>query len=148
MAWRFRRPKDKEHIFQSLVREEGAPFITFKDVMMMAACIGHKIGTRVQLPPGGEQIHGGVLDEDTDQAMIDIIALCETGDIEALLDDEHQTASKYSLFEEYCNAGLDVLKKEVLDAPGEPLDNLLALIFKEENQTPSVDRDILIDFEV
>jgi dnd system-associated protein 4 len=149
MATRFRRPKDKEEIFKSLVQNEDAPFLTFKDVFLMAACLGFKNSNRIELPPGGEQIPWSVFSESTDQAIVNAIALCEKGEFNILLDKEEQTDEKFRIIEEYANAGLNVLKTELLDAPGDPLDNLINLIFQQEDTgIEKINRSLLQDIEL
>lgn len=134
MINRFRRAKDKEDIFKQLVTGEDAPFATFKDVFMLAVCIGFNNQKRFELPPGGEQIHWTVLDSATDQIMINAIALCEEGDLYVLMDTDYATDKKFPLIEQYASAGMDVLKTILLDTPGNPLDNLVDLIFAQEEK--------------
>ena len=132
MADRFYRPKDKEEIFKQLATGDDAPFLMFKDLFVMAACIGCSNDKSISSPPRGEQIHWSAFKPNTDQIMINAIALAENGDFRSLLDTEDATSSKFSLIEEYVSAGIDELKKMLLDAPGDPLDNLVDLIFTQE----------------
>jgi len=149
MADRFYRPKDKEEIFKRLTTGDDAPFLTFKDLFVMAACIGCSNDQRVPSPPKGEQIHWNVFKPNTDQVMINAIALAENGDFGSLLDTEAATNNKFSLIEEYVSAGIDELKKVLLDTPGDPLDNLVNLIFTlEQSSGGERSRDLLNAMEL
>lgn len=148
MANRFRRPKDKEYIFKRLVTDDDAPFETFKDLFIMAACIGFKNQERHEIPPGGEQIHWTAFDPFTDQVMINAIALCETEDFKILLETEESTDAKFSLIEQYASAGLDILKTALIDSPGDPLNNLQQLIFAQEGSSFEQTRSLLEEIDL
>ncbi len=149
MATRFKRSKDKEEIFRQLASSDDAPFVTFKDVFMMAAILGYNLKKQEQLASGGEQIAWEVFSGATDQAMLNAIALCDSGNFEILLDTDEMTDQKFKTLEEYANAGLDIIKDKVLDRPGNPLDNLIDFILsRESDNSSSLDRSILGDMNI
>ncbi len=148
MADRFRRPKDKEDIFKRLVSADDAPFMTFKDLFIVAACIGYTKQKKINLPTGGEQIHWSVFKQGTDQVMINAIALCENEDFNILRETVGATDAKFALIEQYASAGLDELKTVLIDSPGDPLDNLVELIFQQEANTEIKSRSFLDEIDI
>ncbi|MFZ3171658.1 MAG: DNA phosphorothioation-associated protein 4 [Carboxydocellales bacterium] len=143
MATRLRRSKDKEQIYQQLVRGEDAPFMLLKDVFLMAACIGYKYARREPIAPGGEQIPWSVFNDDADHAIVNAIALAETSELHVLLSTEDQMERKFNILEEYANGGIAILEQKVMNAPGNLLDNLIGLIFEEEIDDRSSPRGVL-----
>lgn len=140
MPRRVRRPKDKEKIFKALTEGETDVFESFKDVFMMAACIGYHIGTKVPFEQSAEPIAWTVFSGQTDLPIINAIALNDTQEVSILLEDEETFDRKLTIVEEYANAGLAVLKERILDSTGTAADNLIALIneVKEMNTTDDI----------
>lgn len=126
MSRRVHRPGEKEGLFKALTEGEQVCFLTFKDVMMTAACLAFQMKTKKPVDKRGKEIPWSIFNGH--QPIINAIALLETSDVNILLDHDEAFKQKVEIFESYANAGLDILKKKVLDTPGNSFDNLMGLI--------------------
>lgn len=138
---RIRRTKDK--IYQQLV-DEGV-FNKLKDAFVMAVAIGYKERKREQF----DKLEGQfelIRFSDLDKAFMNAIAFAEIENVEILLDENFD--ERMTIVEEYANYGIDILKRKVLDVPGDPLENLMDYIHeqkeidKEENSLESMVEDL------
>lgn len=104
---------------------EQAPFDTYKDLFMFAACMGFQNGRRTKPRKGnnGGEVPSKVFTED-DLAILKAIAIAETGDVEVL----NRFGEVLVIAEEYANAGIYEVKSSLLDERGRPLWNLVHLI--------------------
>ena len=101
---------------------ETAPFLLMKDVFMWAVALGVKEGKRRPLAGSREQIfRWDQFSQDMDLPALKAIALAETGEVEVLLQEDHILR----IAEEYANAGIHEIKREIVDQPGEALWNLI-----------------------
>jgi dnd system-associated protein 4 len=101
---------------------ETSPFLYMKGVFMWAVALGVKEGKRRPLSGGREQIfRWDQFSQDTDIPVLKAIALAETGDVEVLL----RVDEILRIAEEYANAGIHEIKREIIDQPGEALWNLV-----------------------
>ncbi len=107
----------------SNIQPEDAPFETFKDIFMLAACLGHQNGRRVPTTKSGSEIRLSVFTED-DIAILKAIAIAETGDVDVLT----RFGEILSIAEEYANAGSYEVKGYLIDEGGRPLWNLVDLL--------------------
>lgn len=131
MARRIRRAKDKEDIFQELGGPSSRLFESMKEVFLFAAALGYSRGRREPLRGGIETFGPGVFSND-DMRILHLLGVAHSGSIDILRPDHEEEL--LSVAEEYANAGILVLKSAVLDAPGDPLDNLIGLIVREARQ--------------
>ena len=103
---------------------ETAPFLLMKDVFMWAVALGVKEGKRRPLSGSREQIfRWDQFAQDMDIPALKAIALSETNEVDVLLREDQILR----IAEEYANAGIHEIKREIVDRPGEPLWNLVAL---------------------
>lgn len=102
---------------------EAAPFETFKDIFMFAACLGFRNGRRVRTDKTGSEIRVSVFTED-DIAILKAIAISETGDVDILT----RFSDILTIVEEYANVGIYEVKGYLIDEGGQPLWNLVDLI--------------------
>jgi len=103
---------------------ETAPFLLMKDVFMWAVALGVKEGKRRPLSGSREQIfRWDQFAQDMDIPALKAIALAETGEVEVLLQED----KILRIVEEYANAGIHEVKREVIDQPGEALWNMIRL---------------------
>lgn len=123
--------KSKEPLYQALAMGENAVFGSAKDLFLLAACIGYSQGLKTPLENSEEYIEVKTLDGPTDLSILNAIVLQDQKDLNALLGDEAASDQCSSIVEEYANAGAEVLKKRVLETPGDPLDNLMDLVFEQ-----------------
>jgi len=104
---------------------EASPFLLMKDVFMWAVALGVQANSRRPLSGSRTQIfHWSNLAQDIDVPALKAIAVAETGDVE-VLQNEGQILR---IAEEYANAGIHILKREVVDKPGHALWNLADLV--------------------
>lgn len=130
--------KSKEPVYKALAEGENAVFASYKDVFLMAACIGYSQGQKTPLEETMECIELQSFDGATDISLMNAIALQDQKDFSVLLGDEATTDKCLSVIEDYANAGLDLLKRRVLENPGDPVDNLMEMIvgqYAAENET-------------
>ena len=130
MPRRVRRPADKESLFKELTDGDDAIFETYKDLMVCAACIGFSHGSRKPFDRSLEPIAWNIFNGQTDAAIVNAIALAEEKELDVLLETEDAFDRKLTIFEEYANAGLEMIKQRVLDLPGSALENMLDLVFE------------------
>jgi len=112
-------------IYKDLTGEtEDAPFVTLKDVFMMSACLGFRVGKRRALTAGPKnQIRCEIFTED-DIALLKAIAIASTGDVQVLLN----PGEVLTIAEEHAQAGIHELKRHLLDQRGKALWNLVELV--------------------
>lgn len=131
MPRRIRRNREQENIYKALTEGETAVFETYKDVFMMAACVGFSMRSRVSFERSAEPIAMSVFSGNNDLPIINAIAFQETGDVGVLLGDEEAFDKKLTIVEEYANGGLDLLRHKVLEIAGDPLDNLISFLLEQ-----------------
>ncbi len=106
------------------VEAEQAPFETYKDLFMFAACLGFENGRRTKPRKGnGGEVPAKVFTED-DLAILKAIAIAETGDVAVLA----RFGEILGIAEEYANTGIHEVKSSLLDERGRPLWNLVSLL--------------------
>lgn len=104
---------------------EQTPFATYKDIFMLAACLGFRAGRRQSLPTGGgkHDIRTTIFSE-SDMAFLKAIAIAETKGVEILA----RPGEILQIAEEYAHSGIYDVKAYLLDERGRPLWNLVELI--------------------
>ena len=118
--------KDVHQLYKDLSERstqnpETSPFLTMKDVFMWAVALGVKEGKHRPISGSREQIfRWEQFSPEMDIPALKAIALAETGDVEVLLQEDQILR----IAEEYANAGIYVIKREIVDHPGEALWNL------------------------
>ncbi|MCB0164401.1 MAG: hypothetical protein KDI79_09255 [Anaerolineae bacterium] len=104
---------------------EQSPFSTFKDVFMLAVCLGYRARRRQKLPTGGNKHDIRVtVFSDNDLALLKGIAIASTGDVEVL----GRPGEILTIAEEYAQVGIYNVKASLLDERGHPLWNLVELV--------------------
>lgn len=116
-------------IYQQLKSEKSvpldqAPFDTFKDVFMLAACLGYQNGRRSKLPSGEKTDIRVSIFKENDMVLLKAIAIAETGDVEVL----SRQGEILVIAEEYAHAGIQDVKTRLLDERGKSLWNLVELV--------------------
>lgn len=144
MPRRIRRPGDKEDVFAAMTVGDNAVFKTYKDLMVCAACIGYAHKRREPFDKSLEPIAWHTFNGPTDAAVINAIALSETGDLAILIEEEEAYDQRFTIFEEYANGGLAIIRQRALAAPGGALDNMVDFIFDHApDRRKEPDMDIL-----
>lgn len=116
-------------IYKDLSERSGqnpktAPFLLMKDVFMWAVAMGMQAGRPRPLSGGKTQIfRWDQFSQDRDLLALKALAVATTEDVDVLLRDDRILR----IAEEYANAGIRELKRELTDQPGQPLWNLVDL---------------------
>ena len=101
------------------------PFQTMKDVFMWAASLGYQRGERKPIRGKRTTIfRWAQFSPQTDIPLIKAMAIADSGDIEVLMRQEDVLTA----VEEYANAGINSLESRLLNANGQNLWNLVALL--------------------
>jgi dnd system-associated protein 4 len=145
MPRRAKRPKNKEKIFKKLVNgDEYGLFETMKDVFMIAAIVGYNTEQKKEFDNYSGQIPWSVFNEQ-DKYLMNIIALADTKNIEIVL--EKNSDKKLKIVEEYVNGGIDKIKRQIIDKPGDGLDNLIEFIINDHAEEDKILRDLDLSSE-
>ena len=121
-ANRIRVAKDKATLVKDLIVLDNrtGPFQTYADVIVFAAALGAKYKKRSPLgeisqqepaPIGQEHFFSKGYD-----AIIKLIAIMDSKEIEILSYDENSDTRRSHLFEEYANGGLEIMREELRGA--------------------------------
>lgn len=100
---------------------EDSPFLTMKDLFMLAASIGFKMQQRKPLGRREQPFHYSVFTEAEDIPILKAIAIATTGDVSVLADPDQIV----QIAEEYANAGISEIRAVVAENAGLPLWNLV-----------------------
>jgi len=100
---------------------EQAPFSTYKDIFMLAACLGFRAGRRTSLPSGPKTDIRESIFSESDLALLKAIAIADTGDVAVL----SSPGDVLRIAEEYAHIGIYEVKSYLLDERGQPLWNLV-----------------------
>ncbi|MCM1232546.1 MAG: hypothetical protein NC489_20675 [Ruminococcus flavefaciens] len=117
------KSNDMEEYYQILVKD--GYFDTMKDVMLLAIAIGFINGkTMPIIKYGGDTIREHIFKDD--MAYLNIIAVLSTRDIKILLDENKE--KKYSLLEQYAEAGMNIFVKKVFNGRYTNVDRILEYV--------------------
>lgn len=103
---------------------EQSPFSSYKDIFMLAACLGFRTGRKQSLPSGKRYDIRSDIFREPDLALLKAIAIADTGEVQIL----GQSGEVLRIAEEYAHAGIYEVKSSLLDERGRPLWNLVALL--------------------
>ena len=103
---------------------EQTPFTTYKDVFLLAACLGFQNGRRKPVTAGAKTTIRLDVFREEGVNLLKAIAIAETGDVAVL----RHLGDVLTLAEEYAHAGIYDVKAQLLDERGRPLWNLVDLI--------------------
>jgi len=124
----------KEEIWDPLVSSDSDIFVfkSYKDLFVFAVCVGYVNDKRKPLSNNKKQgeIRWEYLTREN-KMVIDSVALSESSDPRLLIDsNQDYLDKKVKIAEEYANGGIDILKTELLEKPGSPLENLVSYMNK------------------
>lgn len=128
MPRRVRRPKDKEELLTTLVDDDG-PFTTFREALVFAAALGVASQRRVPFDQTSEAIPWEVFGN-TAAPTMDMIAAVTSDEIDILADD--RIDDRMTIFEEYANGGLEVIRERLANDPRPALDVVLDIVLDHE----------------
>ncbi|MDM5237884.1 DNA phosphorothioation-associated protein 4 [Bacillus cereus] len=143
---RIKRPKDQEEMYKALTdRDElGGIFSSFKDIFMLAGIVGFMNKKRKTFTSSLEQIHWNVFNSETDETVINAVALAETGDLTIINTDDDAFDRKITIYEEYAAGGLEYLYDKIMENPRYALDNYFDFLKSMEKEV-SIEKKNLKD---
>jgi dnd system-associated protein 4 len=103
--------------------KEQAPFSTYRDLFLLAACVGLQNNQRTPLSAGRKTTIRKEVFGDEGLAILKAIAIASTGDVVVL----SNLGDVLTIAEEYANSGIHEIKASLLDERGRPLWNLVRL---------------------
>lgn len=140
---RIKRPKEQENLYRELINsDEFGIFSTYKDVFMLSGVVGFMENKRKEFNSQAEGINWNIFNLDTDEPIINAVALAETDDLKILLDDDDTFDRKMTIFEEYAAGGLEIVYKKVMDNPKNALNNYYDFILSVENELSGEKRNV------
>lgn len=141
---RIRRPKTQEHIYKELTdTDEFGVFQSYKDLFMMAGVVGIIEKKRRSFEGSLEGISWNVFNLETDEAVINAVALVDTKDPSIInTQSSEDFDKKITIFEEYAAGGADVLYNKLKDHPRNAIDVLFEYIISMEKLRNDTERDV------
>ena len=124
-------------VYDRFMKEDVGIFLTFKDVLLFAACVGYKERHgSASFTPGKKEdkgeIHWEVLERDSmNISTVNALALAETKNLDVVLTTEESYDNKISTLERLADIGIRIMTQKILDQPGDALDNMLGYIFQQ-----------------
>lgn len=109
---RVRRPRHHEPLMRELQEEAG--FGTFRDILLLAAAVGHQFARRVGFTEAaGDPIRYETLTNPAfSEALINMIAANVVNDDPEIMD-AARIEERVKIFEEYANGGLEYIQEQV-----------------------------------
>jgi len=140
---RIRRPKEQEDGYKKLVdSDEFGIFSTYKDIFMAAGTIGFMEQKRLKFTNSAEGIPWSIFTLDTDEVIINAVALIDTQDVSILSDVPEMFDNKISIFEEYAAGGFEILYKLMTSNPKLALTSYYDFIMSMENEVNDKERNL------
>jgi dnd system-associated protein 4 len=104
--------------------KEQAPFSTYRDLFLLAACVGLQNNRRTPLSSGRKTTIRKEVFGDEGLAILKAIAIVSTSDVTVLTN----LRDVLTIAEEYANSGIYEVKARLLDERGRPLWNLVSIL--------------------
>ena len=131
--------KDKLDIIKRLVSADDnfGPFRRIADALVFAAALGQKRNKHLPLRGSrAEPIRQEVFDQHGYDTVINLLALHAEGKPEVLADSDELIERRASIFEEYANGGLEILREELRGAV-DTLETIVLMINSERGGSES-----------
>jgi dnd system-associated protein 4 len=143
MARRIKRPKEQEPVYKQLTdSDEFGFFTTYKDIFMLAGTIGFMSNKRVEFSGSAEGIPWNVFNLDSDESVINAVAIAETEDPNILKSGDETFDKKLQIFEEYAAGGIEIFKDKIMSEKKHAFENYFAFVMDMENQASVKDRNL------
>lgn len=140
MASDIRRPRQFEEMLKKLCQEDNRIFLTYKDALVFAACLGFSRGKRRAFEKSSEPVGLHIFKGDYDAAIFNCIGLSETNDPHIMGSDRE--SERIRMFEEYACGGLEILEDEIYKRAGAWDQLMLSLVASQAKPDSSVLDDI------
>jgi dnd system-associated protein 4 len=145
---RINRSEDKEATITALIRDEDnnkkGVFPTKWQLLTFSAMLGYRNERKEKLKTisSGKGIDAETFMKDPCfEGVVNLFSLMESEDEQQLTSNTENDNQKISLFEEYANGGLAILKEQ-LETSNYQLDSVITLIAEELHKGPSVDDEL------
>jgi len=145
---RINRAKDKEAAIKALTKDEDSNkpsvFPTMWQLLIFAAMLGYRKDRKEKLDKidNGKSINVELFMKDPCfEGILNLFSLMDDENERLLTTNEENDERKISLFEEFANGGLAVLKEE-LETADYRLESVISLIAEELHKGPRVDEDL------
>jgi dnd system-associated protein 4 len=121
--------KGTHEIYEKLVKRgsenpDDFPFQTMKDLFMVAACLGAKETQYEEIDSAKDIFNADVFDENIDIPVLSSLAYLYEKKLVVLNDSKRIL----EIAQGYANGGIHLLKEQLLNNPGRPLNNLIEII--------------------
>lgn len=140
MSSDIRRPKHFEEMLKKLCQEDNRIFLTYKDALVFAACLGFSRGKRQSFEKSSEPVGLHIFKGEYDAAIFNCIGLSETKDPHIMGADKE--SERIKMFEEYACGGLEIIDEEIYKGAGAWDQLLLSLVASQAKPESSVLDDI------
>lgn len=140
MSTDVRRPKQYEDMMKKLCQEDSRIFLTYKDALVFAACLGFNRGKKQTFEKTAEPVGLHIFRGDYDSAIFNCIGLCVTNDPNIM--GSEREAERIRLFEEYACGGLEIIEEEIFKGAGAWDQLLLSLVASQTKPESSILDDI------
>jgi dnd system-associated protein 4 len=145
MAGDVRRPKQFEEMLRKLCQEDNKIFLTYKDALVFAACLGFQEERKVSFDKSSEPVGMHIFKGDYDAAIFNCIGIVERNE-PSIMGIAHEE-EKIRIFEEYACGGLEIIEKKIFKAAGSWDQLLLELVIASERKSESLLEDITQVFQ-
>lgn len=135
-----RRPKQYEDMLSELCQSDKKIFLSYKDALVFAACLGFAKQTKKSFDKSSEPVGIHIFKGEFDEAIFQCIELSETKDPANMSDDNLDKRIK--MFEEYAAGGLEIIKSRIYEGPEDWDTALVSLIVEYEAEEKKILDDI------
>jgi dnd system-associated protein 4 len=144
MSGDVRRPKQFEEMLKKICQDEKRIFLTYKDALVFAACLGFYREKRVSFDKSSEPVSMHIFRGEYDAAIFNCMGVAATKD-PAIMGMPRE-AERIKIFEEYACGGLEIIDAEVYKGTGSWDQLLLAMVADHLKPEESVLDDITSAF--
>jgi dnd system-associated protein 4 len=128
---------EKTESYEILVDGENAIFDTYKDLFLLAASVGFNRGRLDDSPGKSDEIPWRILRNNPQNRVVaSSIAYAHTEDYETLIDEEKQV----EILQKYASEGIEVIRSQVVEQPGDPLDNMIEFLRRNRDTETEEER--------
>lgn len=116
---------EKTETYKILVDGDNSIFDTYKDLFLLAASVGYNRSQFDDNPGKSDEIPWRILRNNPQNLVVAMsIAYAHTEDYEALVDEDMQV----DILQKYASGGIDIIRSQVVEQPGDPLDNMIEFL--------------------
>jgi dnd system-associated protein 4 len=116
---------EKTETYEILVDGDNSIFDTYKDLFLLAASVGYHRSQFDDNPGKSDEIPWRILRNNPQNLVVAMsIAYAHTEDYEALVDEDMQV----DILQKYASGGIDIIRSQVVEQPGDPLDNMIEFL--------------------